>query len=125
MTTNRSAELLRVELLLDTTMWKEGFEKAEEPWLTLYTDNDAWARSLPGSYSTVTPYDPLPQTFTVRVDELATRLPALTQSELDARDWEAAKDGVASSRSIALTPGLSSAELDGIVASRLSEWDGI
>jgi len=121
----KDAELLRVELRLVTTMWNEGFEKAEEPWLTLYTDNGDWARSIPESYSVVPTYEPLPQDFIVRVDELATRLPAPTQSELDAQDWEAMEDGVTSARFVALTPGLSSAELDGIVANRLSQWDGV
>ena len=124
-TDSTAAELLRVELRLDTTMWNEGFEKAEEPWLTLYTDNGAWARSLPRVYSAVTPYSPFPQEFDVRVDELATRLPAPTQAELDARDWEVVENGGTSARSVALTPGLSSAELDGIVANRLSQWDGV
>jgi len=118
-------ELLRVELRLDTTMWNEGFEQAAEPWLTLYTDNGAWARSLPRVYLSVTPYSPFPQEFDVRVDELASRLPAPTQSELDARDWEVVENGGTSARSIALTPGLSSEELDAIVDTRLDQWDGI
>lgn len=118
--------LYRVELHLLTHLWNEGFEKAQEPWLQLYTDNTDWAESLPGEY-TIPGRDGWDQDLRVRVDRLDPESELPTQEELDDEDWdlEDAEEGESSSRYIALTPGLSDEELDEIVDRRLSEWDGI
>lgn len=88
-------QLYRVELHLLTYLWNEGFEKAEQPWLRLYTDNGDWARSLPKRFNIPEP-DGLEQEFKVKVEKLA------------AGKMPPAQD-----------------ELDGIVRERLAQWDGV
>lgn len=117
--------LFRVELHLLTYMWNEGFEKADQPWLQLYTDNGDWARGLPPEYSVPNPGSPMDQELRVQVDELAADWQPPTQAELDREDWDLEEDDRSSPRFFALTFGLSNRELDAILQQRLSEWDGI
>lgn len=118
--------IYRVDLRLLTYLWNEGFEKAEQPWLRIYTDNGSWVRNLPNSYS-VPERDGLTQDFEVRVKELAAGRKSPTQEDLDDEDWDLEDDEELehSARFFALTPGLTTAELDGILQKRISGWDGV
>lgn len=118
--------IYRVDLRLLTYLWNEGFEKAEQPWLRIYTDNGSWVNSLPDGYS-VPERDGLTQDFEVRVKELAAGRKSPTQEDLDGEDWDLEDDEELehSARFFALTPGLTTAELDGILQKRISGWDGV
>jgi len=120
-----STRLYRVDLELDTGMWNEGFEKADEPWLRVYTDNTDWVNGLEKVYTTANPGSSIPQRLFVEALELASNRSTPSQVELDAEDWDATDEGRQSTRFIALTPGQSSEELDLILSRRLAEWDGI
>jgi len=117
--------IYRVDLLLDTTMWNEGFEKASDPWLRVYTDNTDWVNRLERIYSVRDTSGGLPQNFFVEVLELASDRPTPDQAELDASDWEAEEEQRQSSRFFALAPGTPAQDLDLVLGRRLTEWDGI
>lgn len=118
--------IYRVDLLPDTTMWNEGFEKADEPWLRVYTDNTEWANRLEKVYTVTAPgYDQLPQSFVVEVLELAADRPTPSQAELDAEDHEAQEEQRQSRRFFALATGTPARDLDLVLGRRLTEWDGI
>lgn len=69
----------------------------------------------------------LPRYFEVRVKELAAGRKSPTQEDLDDEDWDLEDDEELehSARFFALTPGLTTAELDGILQKRISGWDGV
>ena len=123
---NAPARLYRVDFELDTGMWNEGFEKAEEPWLRIYTDNTDWVNRLEKVYSVIVPGGSrIPQMFFVETLELATDRPTPSQAELDAEDEDASYDGHQSTRFVALTPGQSSEVLDLVLGRWLAEWTGV
>jgi len=118
--------IYRVDLKPDTTMWNEGFEKADEPWLRIYTDNTDWVNRLEKVYSVVVPGgSQIPQLFFVEALELASDRPTPTQAELDSEDEDAQYDGRQSTRFFALAPGTPAQDLDLVLGRRLAEWDGI
>lgn len=126
MKTTDQSRLYRIELHLLTYMWNEGFEKADQPWLQLYTDNGEWAKSLPERYS-ISEANGLEQEFKVKVKKLAAGSAAPTQEELDEGDWDLEDDEELkhSARFFALSPGLTADKLDAVLQLRLSQWDGI
>lgn len=123
--TDSLPQLYRVRLQLLTYLWNEGFEKAEQPWLQLYTDNGEWARGLPKRFSIPEP-NGLEQELKVKVKKLAAGKVPPDQDELDGKDWDLeGEDDGPSSRFVAFTLGLSARELDGIVRQRLAQWNGV
>jgi len=119
-------KLFRVELHLDTTGWTDDFEEAEEPWLSIYTDNGPWVRGLPGGYLAGDPtVVESPQRMEFKVHELAPDEAVPTQDELNARDWRVAATAEDTTRFVTLTSGLSEEELDDLVRARVLEWESI
>ncbi len=77
--------LKRVTITLDTTMWNEGFERVDFPWLQFYTDNIAWADALPESYEVPNPENSyFTQPFLVTVESVTGRA---LQADTTADDW--------------------------------------
>ena len=121
--------MFKVDLLLNTVMWNEGFDKAGYPWLRLYTDNAQWVKSLPSDFSVVVENSWFGQDFDVKISEF-TGVPILPDAEQ--KEWEDSDNHeyvyekqAKQKRFQGILLGVPSADLDKIVQDRLDYWDGI
>lgn len=123
--------VFRVDFTLDTVMWNEGFDQADYPWLRLYTDNAEWvAEQATIEHSTPVINSHFPQTFSVKTVEVAH---APEEADDEQREWETEdNEEYVDEMTYGQTPrffgflsGLTNEELDALVKSRLTLWQGI
>lgn len=121
--------MFKVDLNLNTVMWNEGYEKADYPWLRLYTDNIQWVQNLPSSFHIKLEHEWLPQDFNVKIEQVSNTLamPDKEQAEWEQKDNPYYENEVNANikRFQGILTGATDEDLDKILEQRLIDWDGI
>jgi hypothetical protein len=121
--------MFKVDLNLNTVMWNEGFEKANYPWVRLYTDNVQWVKALPPFFQINLENEPFPQDFRVKIEQVSNTiaLPDTEQAEWENLDNPYYENELEANqkRFHGILVGATNLDLDNILEQRISDWDGI
>lgn len=122
----------RIDFTLDSAFWTEGFERAVEPWLSLYTQNTSWALAQSSAEYSVDVPGSRRQRFTVEITQVLVEEAIVNWTKVRFEDpdnnAEYRRDQLTGTTRFPwfeMTRSALAVDLDEMVNERLHAWDGV